>query len=338
MSLNLWERYRLRLRRQYFLARAFRKGRELKLISDRINTVRPDGILLFATMRNERLRLPYFLDYYRRLGVDHFLIIDNASDDGTCEYLARQTDVSMWHTARSYKASRFGVDWQNWLLRRHGHGHWVLSVDIDEFFVYPFCDSRPVRALTDWLDAYGIWSFSSMMLDMYPKGEVGAQTYTEGQNPFEIACGFDSGNYMISRNSIYRNLWIQGGPRARAFFADSPEDAPALNKIPLVKWHRSYVYVHSTHMLLPRSLNRVYDTAGGEMASGCLLHAKFLSTFPAKVSEEIDRGEHFARGREYRAYAADNPDRLNLWCKWSETYISWRQLEILGLMSKGSWA
>ena len=130
---------------------------------------------------------------------------------------------------------------------------------------------------------------------------MGAQTYAEGQNPFEIACGFDSGNYMISRNAMYGNLWIQGGPRARAFFADSPADAPALNKIPLVKWHRSYAYVHSTHMLLPRSLNRVYDAGGGEMASGCLLHAKFLSTFPAKVSEEIERGEHFARGREYRA-------------------------------------
>ena len=124
-------------------------------------------------MRNERLRLPYFLDYYRKLGVDHFLIIDNGSDDGTGDYLARQTDVSVWHTARSYQASRFGVDWQNWLLRRHGHGHWVLSVDADEFLVYPFCDSRPVRALTDWLDVYGIRSFSSMMLDMYPQGRSG---------------------------------------------------------------------------------------------------------------------------------------------------------------------
>ena len=31
----------------------------------------------------------------------------------------------------------------------------------------------------------------------------------------------------------------------------------------------------------------------------------------------------------------DNPE---LWCKWSEKYINWRQLEILGLMSKGNWA
>ena len=32
---------------------------------------------------------------------------------------------------------------------------------------------------------------------------------------------------------------------------------------------------------------------------------------------------------------ATQPD---LWCKFSEKYINWRQLEILGLMSKGNWA
>jgi hypothetical protein len=39
---------------------------------------------------------------------------------------------------------------------------------------------------------------------------------------------------MIERNWTFGNLWIQGGPRARRFFADDPERAPALNKIPLV--------------------------------------------------------------------------------------------------------
>jgi len=28
----------------------------------------------------------------------------------------------------------------------------------------------------------------------------------------------------------------------------------------------------------------------------------------------------------------------DLWNNWSEQYINWRQLEILGLMSKGNWA
>lgn len=336
--MRLWQKYFLRLRRRRLLFRAFRKRRELCCLSDRTSDIRADAILLFCAVRNERVRLPYFLQYYRRLGVQHFLLVDNGSDDGTGDYLAAQPDVSLWSTGRSYQAARFGADWTNWLLLRYGHGHWTLTVDADEFFVYPFCDTRPIRALTDWLDSYGVRSFSAMMLDMYPKGAIGDAVYEEGQNPFDLANGFDSGNYMISRNALYGNLWIQGGPRGRSFFADDPQNAPSLNKIPLVKWDRSYVYVHSTHMLLPRGLNLTYAALGGERASGCLLHAKFLSTFTDKVCEELHRREHFRGSREYRAYAEGDPGGTVLWCRWSERYINWRQLEILGLMSKGNWA
>ena len=292
--MSIWENYRRRLRRQRLLVRAIRKRRELRVISDRTHLLTDESILLFAVLRNERIRIPYFLKYYRKLGVDQFFLIDNGSDDGSREYLADQPDVSLWTTPNSYHSSRYGTDWLNGLLRRHAHGHWALVVDLDEFFVFPFCDTRPIRALTDWLDTSGTRSFPAMMLDMYPKGPIGAQPYVEGQDPFEIANGFDSGNYMISRNYFYGNLWIQGGPRARAFFADDPESAPSLNKVPLVKWDRSYAYVNSTHMLLPRRLNLTYAAKGGEQASGCLMHAKFLSTFTAKVDEEMKRQEHLA--------------------------------------------
>ncbi len=289
-------------------------------------------------MRNEKIRLEYFLKYYRRLGVNHFVMVDNDSDDGGREYLADQPDVSLWHSTASYKRARFGIDWLNWLQWQHGHGHWCLNVDPDEFFVYPFCDTRPIRALTDWLDASSIKSFSAMLLDMYPKGRLDGFPYVEGQDPFEIASWFDSGNYTISKNHQFGNLWIQGGPRARAFFPDNPDRAPALNKIPLVKWHRQYAYVSSTHMLLPRGLNAVYDEWGGEKASGVLLHAKFLDTFSVKAEEELERRQHYARSHEYKAYARRLQKDPDLWCNWSEKYINWRQLEILGLMSKGNWA
>ena len=55
-------------------------------------------------------------------------------------------------------------------------------------------------------------------------------------------------------------------------------------------------------MLLPRGLNLVYDEWGGEKASGCLLHAKFLDTFAVKAEEEMARGQHYANSHEYRAY------------------------------------
>ncbi len=336
--MGVWQSYRLRLQRKRWRIRAFRKRRELKPVSDRTHLIARNDIIVFSTFRNEDIRLPFFLKYYRDLGVNHFVMVDNDSTDGGRDYLAEQPDVSLWTTKASYKRSRFGVDWLNWLQHKHGHGHWCLVVDPDEFLVYPFCDTRPIRALTDWLDASSIKSFGAMLLDMYPKGKLDQQPYRRGQNPLEIADWFDSGNYSIYKNQRFGNLWIQGGPRARVFFPDQPERAPALNKIPLVKWDRNYAYVSSTHMLLPRGLNLVYDEWGGEKASGLLLHTKFLDTFSVKAREELKRGQHYANSVEYKAYAQGLSEHPDLWCKWSEKYINWRQLEILGLMSKGNWA
>lgn len=337
--MNIWQRYKLRSRRKLLRYRAFRKRRQLTPVTDRLEGIDKDSILLVAVLRNEMALLPYFMRYYRDLGINHFLMIDNGSDDGSLAWLSVQPDVTLWSTkASSYKAARYGLDWTNWILMRHARQHWVLTVDIDEFLVYPFCDTRPIRALTDWLDTNDVQAFPAMVLDMYPRGGVTDIAYLPGDNPFAAADHFDGGNYTISRNPLYGNLWIQGGPRARTMFADDPVKAPSLNKIPLVKWRWPYAYASSTHMLLPRRLNAVYDEFGGERASGCLLHAKFLSTLPAKVEEELSRKEHFADSREYEAYAKALGADRRLWTKWSEKYINWRQLEILGLMSKGNWA
>lgn len=336
--MGLYRSYVMRIRRKRARIRATLKSRELTAVQNRTTRIGGSDILVFSTFRNENTRLPFFLQYYRDLGVSHFLMVDNDSDDGGREYLSDQPDVSLWTTKGSYKAARFGVDWLNNLQMKYGHDHWCLVVDPDELLVYPFCDTRPLRALTDWLDASAIRSFGAMLLDMYPKGRINQFPYARGQNPLDIATWFDAGNYSIQKNHDYFNLWIQGGPRARAFFPSEPKLAPALNKIPLVKWDRNYAYVSSTHMLLPRGLNLVYDEWGGEKASGVLLHTKFLETFTAKSREELNRKQHYANSQEYVAYATTLGEDPDLWCKWSEKYINWRQLEILGLMSKGNWA
>ncbi len=299
--MGLKTQLKLRARRQVKLMRALRKSLQLRARVNRTDRIRPGDILCFTTLRNEYVRLPYFLDYYRKMGIGHFLMVDNGSDDGTTEYLEAQRDVSLWTTEGSYKSASFGVDWLNHLQWRYGHGHWILVADVDEFLLYPYSDTRPIQALTDWLDSQGRKSFSAMLLDMYPKGPIAAQPYRAGQNPFEIARWFDAANYSIKRNPLMGNLWIQGGVRQRCFMADAPEQAPALNKVPLVHWSRKYAFVSSSHMALPRGLNRVYDDTGGEQASGVLLHAKFLDTIMAKAGEELSRGEHYADSREYRA-------------------------------------
>ena len=51
-------------------------------MQDNTGRIKPADILLVCTFRNEQIRLPYFLKYYRDLGVAHFLFIDNGSEDG----------------------------------------------------------------------------------------------------------------------------------------------------------------------------------------------------------------------------------------------------------------
>ena len=332
---NLSRHYRLRLLRKKWQIRTIARRKDLTRVKLGENAKKPGGIFLFSTMRNEIERLPYFLEHYRALGVDQFFIVDNGSSDGTTELLKAQPDVSLWHTEASYRRAKFGVLWLNNLLNEFGHRHWCLVVDVDELFIYPHHTSRPLQALTQWLEGSLISSFSAMLIDMYAKTPGHC---ARGQNPLEILTHFDAGNYTQRRNNRFTELWIQGGPRQRLFFADRPGKAPALNKTPLINWRKHYVYISSTHVLLPRSLNQTYEREGGEKICGALLHTKFLDDLSDRAREELERGEHYENSVEYLAYA-ENPNAMaEMWTEQSTEYVDWQQLERLGRISFGGWA
>ena len=329
------DRLLLRLHRRRLQMRAWRKRRELTARMDRTGDM-PDGPILFSTVRNEAVRLPYFLDYYRKLGIVHFLVVDNGSTDRTQDYLSAQPDVSFWHTEASYKAARFGVDWLNWLLSRYGDGRWVLVADPDEFLVYPQCDTRRLPALTRYLEDRGAESLGTLLLDLYGDQPVNQTHCRIGEDPVAAAPWFDAANYLVTRDGFFQNLWIQGGPRMRVFFGHKPSAAPALNKIPLVRWRRGYVYRNGAHELLPRRLNLTYSRGGGSVTSGVLLHAKFMDVLTDKIAEEMDRRQHYADSAEYVSYARQGGD-VTMWTPHSQRYSDWRQLCDLGLMARGGW-
>lgn len=327
--------YRMRWKRRRLLLRALKRRGELSLTSG--GDIPRAGVLIFSTMRNERMRIEHWLAHYRALGVVHFLVVDNASDDGTAEFLATQSDVSVWSTPHSYKASRFGVDWLTCLQMKYGVGRWCLSVDADELLVYPDSGTRGLDELTAHLDATGREAFGALMLDLYPKGPVGQASYTAGDNPVETIPWFDADNYRAKLHPIFSNLWIQGGVRDRMFFGSQPERSPTLNKTPLVKWRRGYAYVTSTHQILPRRLNDVFDLGREPRVSGVLLHTKFLPNIGAKSAEEMERAQHFENSALYQPYYEALVDDPDLWTKESVRYTGQAQLESLGLMTRGSW-
>ena len=85
----------MRLRRKRHLARALVKANQLKSIQDYTSNIRQSDIILVSTVRNEAIRMPYFLRYYRELGVNHFLFVDNDSSDGFMDTVAGASDISV---------------------------------------------------------------------------------------------------------------------------------------------------------------------------------------------------------------------------------------------------
>lgn len=322
----------MRWKRRRLLWRAWRARHKLTLQQDGGPQIPDQGVLAFVVLRNEAARLPYFLDHYRKMGVAHFLVVDNGSDDGSVEMLSAAPDVTLWHTRASYREARFGLDWLGWLLIRYGHGRWCLTVDADELLVYTGMKEHGLGALTRQLEQKGRRGFGALMLDIYPKGPLGAQDYAPGQDPSTVLPWFDPGPYRAQRQDPMGNLWVQGGARERVFFADRPERSPTLNKIPLIRWNRRYVYVNSTHSLLPPSLNRLYDGPGGAAPSGVLLHTKFLPEIIVKSREEKTRQQHFHTPEQFDSYYDQIGAAPDMWHDGSERYTGPERLVEIGLM------
>lgn len=285
-------------------------------------------------VRNEMMRIRYFLDYYRNIGCEHFIIIDNDSSDGTAEYLRDQDDVSSFRSTGSYARSRYGNDWVNLILGRYCIGKWVLYVDADELLVFPHCGSGSLKRLVHYLDTHGERSMRCLMIDMYSNFRSQDAFVSSGQDPLEVCSFFDSYGYYSQYDKGSNTEWVKGGVRGRKFFTTDLWAGPALNKTPLVKWRRGYCFLKSSHQLWPLKLNMGCNS-GPSYVSGGLLHFKFTSSGLTKIGEEASRRQHTT---EYERYSdASLTNDLLFSQDLSIRYLGWKTLYDLGLIQGLGW-
>jgi hypothetical protein len=288
-------------------------------------------IRLFGVMKDESLRLPYFLEYYRQVGVRRFFIVDNESHDGTTEYLLGQPDCCVFHTMGSYARSRAGLTWLNPLMDQYGDKHWVVLADADELLVYPSVESKTLPRFCEWLDQKGYQGVFTLLLDMYSDRPLQQIHYARGDDFLKACSWFDQDYYFVRRLAVplmsppCPAIEPIGGPRLRLCFPtqNTPSLWPRLRvkvkrrvlrpferfglsaatgraegvatqafKIPLVKWQRGYAFVTS------HRLNRIRLSP----VTGALLHFKYFQDFNARVAKAISSSMHFDGSAEYRRY------------------------------------
>lgn len=303
-------------------------GRELCCLQDNTDKIDATDILVFCVLRNESHRLPFFLRHYRALGVNHFVFVDNGSTDGFCEQVVSDSDVTIYFTRASYKKAKFGALWLNSLLRKHGSGHWCLTVDADEMLIFPGWEQQGLPPLTRKLDAQGRNSFFATMVDLYGRGNLLSARYLPGMSPLDVTPYFDQTGYQRSENWKLNTMFVRGGVRRRMLCSSSRIPSPPLNKVPLVRWRWYYSYYASTHVALPISLNGAYR----HDVTGAILHWKFISQMVAKVIEEQERRQHAGSKLLYTAYSAHIQNGDSYIPGISVPYRSCEQLVELGLM------
>ncbi|MCT7952789.1 tetratricopeptide repeat protein [Ancylothrix sp. C2] len=290
-------------------------------------------ILCFMVVRNESLRLPYCLSYYRQQGVAKFFVVDNDSTDETLSYLLKQRDVYVWHTKDAFSQSRCGTNWTELLLKTYGEKHWCLIVDPDEILYYQNCEDRSLSELCEELDRQGKKGLTAILLDMYSDKPIKETHYSAGQDPLEICPFFDRKFYHYKTDNFYgrtHQTSYFGGVRQRVFGNESIDGQEnifyCLNKVPLIKYDSSIEIEPNFHW-----------TSCIELAeeTGCLLHFKYFSNFAQYVQEEEQRKEHWNEGIQYAQYAKSlrQNEQINLYDpKHSVRFRNSQQLINLGIM------
>jgi hypothetical protein len=277
-------------------------------------------VRLFLRTRNEEALLPYFFDYYRRLGISRFFVVDDHSTDRTRDLVLEQPDAHLFGAAGSFARADLGTAWIRHLLVRYGVARWCVLADADEFLVYPQIERSTIPELCAHLDERGVAGLRCMLLDMYSDRAIRETIYTPGQVPWDVCPFFDPASHYP--RSYFGPQRPFGGARQRAFNVEA-----CLSKAPIVRFSPRQFVLPGYHDVwtIPFSNLR-----------GVMLHFKFFSSFPEAARREVARGERWSNAREYRGYddvLRHQPD-LSLFCEGSVRYTGPDQLLRLNLLKE----
>lgn len=260
----------------------------LELISRAQNPT--SGVILFAIVRDEMKHLPDFLDHHRRLGIRHFIVVDNMSRDGSDAWLRAQPDITLYRTADSFPAASSGMRWMNALMDLYGQDKWCLHADADERFIYPACETVPIDRLIHYLQSEGADSVCGYMLDIYPERLIDA----DGRPAGLADCKFYDDNIFWLGDTLPPYRLPVGGVRHRLFSVYE-----TLHKVPLVRGDVvRYLGSHNATISRPSDV------------SSLLLHYKSIDLFemvgqriPSDAGRKVVSDRVASTFRRYQRYA-----------------------------------
>jgi hypothetical protein len=321
---------------------------------------------VICPVRDEIGLLPHFLDHHRRLGVRQFILIDNASTDGTTEYILSQPDCIVYLTDESYYESHYARKWINRILVDSHYVGWLIYVDADEHLVYRGAEHTPVQGFLQRLEAEGADCALAVMVDMYPDGDF-ADVKIEPHEDLHAKLPWFDSDYVMrpwptrpwDRSEDGFRLQVLGGPRCRLLsdleserrrgalqytLADQVDrfvEAVPLQLMPTLArlWPREMPWQQKKPVNLVRpgfayanSHASSNTRQAGELVT--LLHFKFCHELQQRLRYAATEGNHHRRGltHHHLDIALKRWGRRSLIYPGSRRYGSPQDLEAVGLI------
>ncbi|WP_299792774.1 glycosyltransferase family 2 protein [uncultured Marivita sp.] len=294
-----------------------------------VGQVDQNKLTLFSVMKNEIDFLPAWLEHHRGIGFEQFLIFDDASNDGTHDYLANEPDVVVITSELGYgdeilfldpdgssKELRFGVYSKIAAPHLFFDGSYVAYLDADEFLLLP----PGVTSISDVISRLQLTkapaaiasvveffprdtaAFSKVMpksfpdlLLAYPWFEPDPLLELEpGKHP--VLIGQSKSEQLFEKFKIYPNAnrgrwdWLK-----LLFKAKRQPKMPSSprRKTPVVLRDSRSRMIGSHRSNLPPSSDVMLTVA----------HFVFTAQFAAKIERAKEWGAHANGGRKYHYYA-----------------------------------
>ena len=269
-----------------------------------------EGVSLFSIIHDEMYFLPEFLRHYREIGVERFVFVDDASTDGSREYLAEQPDCMILESELRYfdivDGKRAFNAWRQEMLDRFSRDRWAVVADADEFLALP--SDLSLGDVATRLERLGGESVWGVMVDMYP------ETISDLDDPGPFSLDgrwyFDARPHMRFSARSGRRRMIYGGSRARLLTENRiPGEEQRLkrlwmmrlgmrkrlkfNKItkaPFVRWTAGH-HIAGSHKLQPS------PTTPNVLA---IMHFKFTPDLRRKIDYALESGGYYDGSKEYR--------------------------------------
>tara|TARA_Y100000385_G_C13085526_1_gene636220 strand:- start:941 stop:1906 length:966 start_codon:yes stop_codon:yes gene_type:complete len=276
-----------------------------------------DSIICLSILYNEEDFIDFFIDYYSKMGVTHFIFIDNNSEDNSqkrLKYLSEDFNIRILFTQESYKQTISGSKWINEILKEF-KDKWIFIADLDEYVL--FRDNKTLLDLKNSMEASGTNVAQFTLIDFYPIGKKEG-IYDFGIDPFVNSKFYDkaidNNDYFLDKTKD-GSLVIKGGFRHRLSEKKKAKgNTYCLNKRSFFKFNFGDTHKISggTHWIHPYEFVRWNTFKKWEKYSNIIkydpemniiAHFKFAKRdFVSFVQNRVKRNQDFNNSKEYKGY------------------------------------